>query len=141
MASGRLVRMQVDRLQFLDADEKQRYEEDCSPFGCPHAGPVILTVGRLRRCQKDRAPHVCISLGVRKSVRVSGAIVGYGRAALLVRRVDTCACVACDEERRGIRIVHGRSRGDPFAAAVGTRLRQVPMRRGAADASGLAAAF
>ena len=106
--------MQVDSLQFLDADEKQQYDDDCSPFGCPHAGPVILTVGCLRRCQKDRAPHVCISLRVRKSVRVSGAIVGYGKAAIPVRRIDTCACVGCDEERRGIRVVHGRMRGDPF---------------------------
>lgn len=110
IASGRIIPLQSDQLQFAeayareafaDADEREAFAEHC-PLGCPHASPVLLGIGLLRRCHKNGPPHVCIMLSVRKAVRVGGAIVGYGKCHLPVRRVDTCACPACDETRRGI---------------------------------------
>jgi hypothetical protein len=102
IASGRLISLQSDQLQFTNADEREAFAEHC-PLGCPHASPVLLGTGLLRRCHKNGPPHVCIMLRVRKAVRVGGAIVGYGQSCLAVRRVDTCTCPACDETRRGIR--------------------------------------
>ena len=117
IAAGRLIRMQADKLQFLDEAEEELYERHC-PLGCPHAAPVCLRTDTtdhlpLRRC-RDGALHVCIMLCVRKRVRVGGSVVGYGSYAIPMRRTDVCACTGCDEERRGIRFVHGRARGNPF---------------------------
>ena len=115
IASGRLIPLQSGQLQFADANERKAFAEHC-PLGCPHASPVLLGTGLLRRCHKDGPPHVCIMLRVRRAVHVGGAIVGYGKSHLPVRRVDTCTCPACDEARRGIREAWRmcRFRGDPF---------------------------
>ena len=112
IASGQLVALRRDELQFLDDTEREHFDRNCL-LGCPRAAPVFMAMQLYGHSSRDphRQVHVRVMLFSRVDVRVQGEVVGYGDGGRRVHRKDTCACSACDEIRRGVRVVMGEEPG------------------------------
>lgn len=115
IASGDLIPLEREGLQFLNDAERAHYDLHC-PFGCPKtARHAVYMTMQFRGHKFDDPPnrhiHVCVNLHANSAVRVQGRVIGYGSGGPRVRRIDTCACQDCDDVRRGIRVVTGDRRG------------------------------
>ena len=100
IASGELLPIQRERLQFQDDAEAEHYDMQCGACGCPYADPVFFDMQLYGHDAGSEQWHVKVRLFRRRDVRVQGKVVGYGAYAQPVRRVDTCMCSSCEKTRR-----------------------------------------
>ena len=100
IASGELLPIQRERLQFRDDAEAEHYDVQCGPCGCPYADPVFFDMQLYGHDADSPQWHVRVRLFRRRDVRVQGKVVGYGAYSHPVRRVDTCMCSSCEKTRR-----------------------------------------
>ena len=98
IASGELIPLQCEQLQFQDDAERERYNMQCS-LGCPHADPVCMDMVLYGHRFGSGRWHVKVRLFTVCDVCVQGKVVGYGCGARPVHRIDTCVRRSCHKAR------------------------------------------